>query len=104
MKGTLICLVQLVMFLIACPSLMAELGFTFLQDNDAVIKMIIKERTSQMRHVARPHQVDLDQLFERHNRDPNAYLKFVGTKEQLADIIKKILAQERHGLLCANFV
>ena len=42
-----------------------------------------------MRHVARTHRVDLDWLFERINRDPAVFIKFVGTKEQLADIHTK---------------
>ena len=60
-----------------------------LEDNDAVIKMIIKERSPALRHVARTHRVDLDWVFERLNRDPAIFAKFVGAKEQLADIHTK---------------
>ena len=60
-----------------------------LEDTDAVMKITIKQRSAQMRHVARTHRVDLDWLFERLTRDLNAYLKFVGTREQLADILTK---------------
>ena len=35
-----------------------------LEDNDAVIKMAIKQRAPQMRHVPRMHRVNLDWLFE----------------------------------------
>ena len=58
-----------------------------LEDNDAVIKMTTKERSPQMRHVARTHRLNLDWLFERLSRDPRVCLKFVGTKDQLADVI-----------------
>ena len=60
-----------------------------LEDNDAVIKMVIKERSPQLRHVARTHRVNLDWLFERLNRDPAVFIKFVGTLEQQADILTK---------------
>ena len=60
-----------------------------MEDNDAVIKMIIKGRSPNLRHVARTHRVDLDWLFERVSKDPGVYIKFVGTKEQLADILTK---------------
>ena len=35
------------------------------EDNEAVIKMIIKGRSPTMRHVSRTHRVALDRLFER---------------------------------------
>ena len=37
------------------------------QDNEAVIKMIIKGRSATMRHVSRTHRVALDSLFDRIN-------------------------------------
>ena len=55
------------------PSLPITYGravLIILEDNDAVIKMCIKERFPTLRHVARTHRVDLDWLFERLNRDP----------------------------------
>ena len=39
-------------------------------DNEAVIKMIIKGRSPTMRHVSRFHRVALDWLFDRINLDP----------------------------------
>ena len=42
-----------------------------------------------MRHVARTHRVDLDWLFERIRDDPGIFLKYVNTKEQLADMLTK---------------
>ena len=42
------------------------------EDNEAVIKMIIKGRSPTMRHVSRTHRVALDWLFDRINLDhPN---------------------------------
>ena len=40
------------------------------EDNEAVIKMIIKRRSPTMRHVSRTHWVALGCLFERINMDP----------------------------------
>ena len=40
------------------------------EDNEAVIKMIIKGRSPTMRHVSRTHRVALDWLFNRINLDP----------------------------------
>ena len=39
------------------------------EDNEAVIKMIIKERSPTMRHVSRAHRVAFDWLFDRINLD-----------------------------------
>ena len=40
------------------------------EDDEAVIKMIIKGRSQIMRHVARIHRVALDWLFDRISLDP----------------------------------
>ena len=40
------------------------------EDNEAVIKMIIKGRSPTMRHVSRTHRVALAWLFDRINLDP----------------------------------
>ena len=39
------------------------------EDNEAVIKMIMKGRSPTMRHVSRTHRVALDWLFDRINLD-----------------------------------
>ena len=39
------------------------------EDNEALIKMIIKGRSPTMRHVSRTHRVALDWLFDRINLD-----------------------------------
>ena len=58
-------------------------------DNEAVIKMIIKGRSPTMRHVSRTHRVALDWLFDRLNLEPQIQIKYVDTKNQLADILTK---------------
>ena len=59
------------------------------EDNEAVIKRIIKERGPTMRHVSRNHRVALDWLFDRINLDPQIQIKYIDTKNQLADILTK---------------
>ena len=59
------------------------------EDNEAVIKMIIKGRSPTMRHVSRTHRVALDWLFDRVNLDPRIQIKYIDTKNQLADILTK---------------
>ena len=58
-------------------------------DNEAVIKMIMKGRSPTMRHVSRTHRVALDWLFDRINLDPKIQIKYIDTKNQLADILTK---------------
>ena len=59
------------------------------EDNKAVIKMIIKGRSPKMRHVSRTHRVALDWLFDRINLDSKIQIKYIDTKNQLADILTK---------------
>ena len=56
------------------------------EDNEAVIKMIIEGRSPTMRHVSRTHRVALDWLFDRIKMDPKIQIKYIDTKNQLADI------------------
>ena len=59
------------------------------EDNEAVIEMIMKGRSPTMRHVSRTHRVALDWLFDRINLDPKIQIKYIDTKNQLADILTK---------------
>ena len=59
------------------------------EDNEAVIKMIIKGRRPTMRHVSRTHRVALDWLFDRINLDSKIQIKYIDTKNQLADMLTK---------------
>ena len=73
-----------------------------LEDNEAVIKMIIKARSPTMRHVSRTHRVALDWLFDRINLDTKIQIKYIDTKNQLADILTKgnFTRDEWNHLLC----
>ena len=59
------------------------------EDNEAVIKMIMKSRSPTMRHVSRTHRVALDWLFDRINLDTKIQIKYIDTKNQIADILTK---------------
>ena len=59
------------------------------EDNEVVIKMIIKGRSPTMRHVSRTHRVALDWLFDRINLESKIQIKYIDTKNQLADILTK---------------
>ena len=61
-----------------------------IEDSEAVIKMIIKVRNRTMRHVSRTHRVALDWLFDRINQDTKIQIKYIDTKNQLADILTKV--------------
>ena len=56
------------------------------EDNEAVIKMIIKGRSPTMRHVSGTCRVALDWLFDPINLDPKIQIKYIDAKNQLADI------------------
>ena len=51
-----------------------------LEDNEAVIKMIVKGRSPTMRHVSRTHRVALDRLFERIILDPKIQIRYIDTR------------------------
>ena len=72
------------------------------EDNEAVIKMIIKGRSFTMRHVSRTHRVAFDWLFDRINLDPKIQIKYIDTKHQVADILTKrnFTHDEWNHLLC----
>ena len=50
------------------------------EDNEAMIKMIIKRRGPTMGHVSRTHRVALDWLFDGIKLDPKIQIKFLTTK------------------------
>ena len=72
-----------------------------LEDNEAVIKMIIKGWSPTMRHVSRTHRVALDWLFDRINLDPRFRTRYIDTKRQVADILTQgnFTRDERNNLL-----
>ena len=72
------------------------------EDNEAVTKMIFKGRSPTMRHVSRTHRVALDWLFDRIDLDPKIQIKYIDTKNQLADILTKgnFTRDEWNHMLC----
>ena len=63
----------------------------YFEENEVVIKMIIKGRSPTMRHVSRTHKVALDWLFDSSqiNLDPSIRITYVDTKNQFADLLTK---------------
>ena len=55
-----------------------------------------------MRHVSRTHRVSPDWLFDRINSDPKIQIRYIDTKDQLADILTKgnFTRDEWNHLLC----
>ena len=72
------------------------------EDNEGVIKMIIKGRSPTLRHVSRTHRVALDWLVDRISLDPKTHIRYVDSKNQLADILTKghFTHDEWNHLLC----
>ena len=60
-----------------------------LEDSEAVIKMIIMGSSRTMRHVSRTHRVALDWFFDRIYWDSKIQIKYIDTKNQIADILTK---------------
>ena len=55
------------------------------EDNEVVMKMVIKGRRPHVRFVSRRHRVNLDGLFGRVNLESNISVKCVHTNQQIAD-------------------
>ena len=69
------------------PYMGPRLPLFVLEDNESVIKMIVKGRSPMMRHVPRTHKISLDWLFERIVQDPSLQIKYIPTKMQIVDIL-----------------
>ena len=67
-----------------------------------MIKMIIKGRSPTMTtHVYRTDRVALDCLIDRINLEPKIQIKYVYTKNQLADIVtKRSFSRDEGNHLC----
>ena len=57
------------------------------EDNEAVVKMIMKRSSHILRHVARTHRVNLERLFEQISLDLTTDVRHVNTGEQMADVL-----------------
>ena len=63
------------------------------EDNEAVIKMIIRGRSRTPRHVSRTNRVARDWLFDRTNSDHKFQIRYVDSWNQLADLLRHILTK-----------
>ena len=63
------------------------------EDNEAVIKIIQKQRSMAMRHVSRTHRVCLDWTFEV-MQNPQVSLRYVNTSYQIADMMTKAITKK----------
>ena len=72
------------------------------EDSEALIKTIMKGRRPTLRHVSRTHGVALDWLFDTINMDPKIQIRYVESKNQLADILTEgnFTCDEWNHLLC----
>ena len=72
------------------------------EDNEAVIRMIFKGRSPAMRHVSRTHRVALHWFSDRINLDTKIQIKYIDTKNQLADLLTQgnFTRDEWNHLLC----
>ena len=71
------------------PEYKGQADLIVLEDNEPVIKMTVKQRWPQLRYVPRTHKIDLDWLFERFAKDSGIKIRYVNTKDQIADIFTK---------------
>ena len=71
------------------------------EDNEAVIKMIMKGRSPTMRHVSRTHRVALDWLFDRINLDPKIQIKYIDTKKPTCrHLDERAVSHVMNGIIC----
>ena len=70
------------------------------EDNEAVIKMIIKGRSPTMRHVSKTHRVAMDWLFDIIYLDNQIQIRYIDTKHTLADILtQKVISHVTNGTI-----
>ena len=60
------------------------------EDNQAVIKIVQKARSTALRHLPRTHRIDLQWLFEVCS-NPHVCMRYVGALQQVADLMTKAL-------------
>ena len=58
------------------------------EDNEAVIKILVKRRTATLRHVHRTHRINIDWLVEVCS-GACVRVKYVNTAAQIADMLTK---------------
>ena len=60
-----------------------------MEDNEAVIKIVRKGRSPALRHVQRTHRIVLDWTYDLIRQNDCIWLRYVGTKDQIADLMTK---------------
>ena len=80
-----------------------EVMLYIFEDNEAVIKMIIKKKKPYNATCFQNPQIAFDWLFDRINLGPKIQIKYIDTKNQLADILTKgnFTRDEWNHLLCS---
>ena len=63
------------------------------EDNEAVIKIVLKQRSPALRHVSRTHRICLDWTYEV-MQNQCVSLKYVNTKYQIADMMTKAFTKK----------
>ena len=64
------------------------------EDNEATIQILLKMRSSKLRHIHRTHRVNIDWLYDLFSSTScRCRLKYVSTKHQLADIHTKAITK-----------
>ena len=58
------------------------------EDNEAVIKIVLKRRSMALRHVLRTYRIAMDWCFEV-CAQPDVHLKYINTRLQVADLMTK---------------
>ena len=69
------------------------------EDNESVIKLIIKGRSSTMRHVSRTHRVALDGLFDRINLDLKSKSNMLTPKTNSQTYWQRAISHVMNGII-----
>ena len=83
-----------------------ESQFYISEDNEAVIKMIIKGRSPTMRHVSRTHRVALDSSFDRIKLEPKSKSSMSNPKTNSQIFFEtkgNFTRHERHHIFCKQY-
>ena len=64
-------------------------NFYIVEDNEPVIRMILKGHRPNLIHMSRTHRGHVDRLFERTDCNSFISIRFVLRTDQLADILTK---------------
>ena len=80
-------LMQLLIHAARRPQMM-RVPLLIMEDNEAVIKILLKGRTNALRHLHRTHRINIDWMFEIIKHE-HILIRYANTKYQLADICTK---------------